>query len=153
MTADPVASFRWLRESRRLIGVVFAWGHWGCLLVIGGCLLWRDDALSKSVCHESVLKVSLVGTLTACVDPCQMVYGCGCLAAHSEWRSRSFKQRASREQSTVSWGSVFRRADFSTPTRGFSQSDCPCRAEPRPTQLLSVHTLSAYLFCHMKKIS
>ncbi len=34
-----------------------------------------DDALSKSVCHESVLKVSLVRTLTACMDPCQMVYG------------------------------------------------------------------------------
>ncbi len=84
MTVDPVVSSGWLRKSWHLIG------YCNCVMSLGNPFVGRsaalccDDALSKSVCHESVLKVSLVGTLTACVDPCQMVYGCGRLAARSE---------------------------------------------------------------------
>ncbi len=62
-------------------------------------------------------------------------------------------QRASKQAMNKVFISILKRNDFNMPTRGFSQSDCPCRAEPRTTRLLSVHTLSAYLLCHMKKIS
>ncbi len=96
----------------------------------------------------------LVGTLEACVDSRQMVYGWGGSTARyndeTEVSSKSASQQASNEQS---YYIHFKRNDFNMPTRGFSQSDCPCRAEPRTTRLLSVHTLSAYLLCHMKKIS
>ncbi len=36
----------------------------------------------------------------------------------------------------------FKQTDFSTSTRGFSQSDHSCRAEPCMTWLLSMHTFS-----------
>ncbi len=41
--------------------------------------------------------------------------------------------------------------DFGPSHSMLFQLNSSCRAEPRPTRLLPVHTLFAYLFCHMEK--
>ncbi len=105
------------------------------------------------VLTASDVEVPLGQNLETCVNPRARWYMAeGRFVARSVSRSQSLLSSAPASREPVSWGYVFRQSDFSTPT-----SALPMKlflwAEPRPTRLLSVHTLSAYLFCHMKKIS